>query len=200
MARNGGSADLISRNLRALHGALEHSVTVQATKLQELMDDMVARGAITRAEADRLLGQLVGASKAYSQALLQVLDTVTETATAPVRATAGRIAQAVTQAPKLVPGRRRTPKAASPASRAAPPATAAVDAEPPATSARPRLTVVESSGPGADGLPDLASLTVTQVKARIAGLDASVLRRLRDQEVAGKNRKGVLMEIARQLG
>ncbi len=181
MARSGNPADLIPRNLRALHGALEHSVTIQATKLQELMDDLVVRGSLTRAEADNLLGQLVSASKAYSQALLQVLDTVTETATTPVRK-AGRlaetatrtVAQSVKQAPRLVPGRRK------PSATAESTGTAAVTALP--------------------TLPDLATLTVPQAKARLAGLDASALRTLREQEVAGKNRKGVLDEIARQLG
>lgn len=185
MARSGNPADLIPRNLRALHGALEHSVTIQATKLQELMDDLVVRGSLTRAEADNLLGQLVSASKAYSQALLQVLDTVTETATAPVR-TAGRlaetatrtatwtVAQSVKQAPRLVPGRRK-PAATSESTRTA------------AATALPTL-------------PDLSTLTVPQAKARLAGLDASALRTLREQEVAGKNRKGVLDEIVRQLG
>lgn len=185
MARNGNPADLIPRNLRALHGALEHSVTIQATKLQELMDDLVVRGSLSRTEADNLLGQLVSASKAYSQALLQVLDTVTETATAPVRATAGRlaetvagtVAQSVKQAPRLVPGRR---KPAATAPRAAVKPVAAVTALP--------------------TLPDLSTLTVPQAKARLTGLDASALRKLREQEVAGKNRKGVLDEIARQLG
>ena len=182
MARNGSPADLVPRNLRALHGALEHSVTIQATKLQELMDDLVVRGSLTRAEADNLLGQLVSASKAYSQALLQVLDTVTETATAPVRATAGRlaetggtvagkVAQSVRQAPRLVPGRRK----------------GATDPTPAAVTAVPVL-------------PDLSTLTVAEAKSRLAGLDASALRRLREQEVAGKNRKGVLDAIARQLG
>lgn len=188
MARTGNPADLIPRNLRALHGALEHSVTIQATKLQELMDDLVRRGSLTRAEADHLLGQLVGASKAYSQALLQVLDAVTETASAPVRATAGRlagtagavagtVAQSVKQAPRLVPGRSKSaaPKAAS----------RPVDASP-------------APAPVA-ALPDLSTLTVPQARARLAGLDASALRRLREQEVAGKNRKGVLDQIARQL-
>lgn len=189
MARTGSPADLIPRNLRALHGALEHSVTIQATKLQDLMDDLVARGSLTRAEADNLLGQLVSAGKAYSQALLQVLDTVTETATAPVRATAGRladtagavagtVAQSVKQAPRLVPGRGRS------ASKAA--------SRPPRAKPAPAPVVAV--------LPDLSTLTVPQAKARLAGLDAAALRRLREQEVAGKNRKGVLDEIARQLG
>jgi polyhydroxyalkanoate synthesis regulator phasin len=185
MARNGSPADLIPRNLRALHGALEHSVTIQATKLQELMDDLVQRGSLTRAEADNLLSQLVSASKAYSQALLQVLDTVTETATAPMRATAGRlagtVAQSVRQAPRLVPGRRKPAESPAPSV--------------PRNASRPTVASV-----GATSVPDLATLTVPQAKARLAGLDASALRRLREQEVAGKNRKGVLDEIARQLG
>ncbi len=181
MARSGNPADLIPRNLRALHGALEHSVTIQATKLQELMDDLVVRGSLTRAEADNLLGQLVSASKAYSQALLQVLDTITENATAPMRTAgrlaetvAGTVAQSVKQAPRLVPGRRE------PAAGAARSTTAAVTSLP--------------------ALPDLSTLTVPQAKARLAGLDDAALRSLREQEVAGKNRKGVLDEIARRLG
>ncbi|WP_418059226.1 hypothetical protein [Pimelobacter simplex] len=181
-------ADLIIRNLRALHGALEHSVTIQATRLQELMDDLVARGALTRAEADHLVGQLVTTSRAYSQALLQVLDSVTaesrkvlsapKVLTSPVRATAGLLVGTVRQAPKLVPGRRTTATATATAT---------------ATPAAP-------AAPEVPDLPDLADLTVAQVKPRLAGLDAPALRRARDQESAGKNRKGVLAEIDRLLG
>ncbi|AIY17396.1 hypothetical protein GUY44_04495 [Pimelobacter simplex] len=181
-------ADLIIRNLRALHGALEHSVTIQATRLQELMDDLVARGALTRAEADHLVGQLVTTSRAYSQALLQVLDSVTtesrkvlaapKVLTSPVRATAGLLVETVRQAPKLVVPGRRTP---APAPAPAAPA--------PAAAAAPDLPDV----------PDLADLTVAQAKPRLAGLDAAGLRRARAQEAAGKNRKGVLAEIDRLL-
>ncbi|MBU2697506.1 hypothetical protein [Pimelobacter sp. 30-1] len=184
-------ADLIIRNLRALHGALEHSVTIQATRLQELMDDLVARGALTRAEADHLVGQLVTTSRAYSQALLQVLDSVTaesrkvlsapKVLTSPVRATAGLLVGTVRQAPKLVPGRRTT----ATATETAAPATPAAGAP---------------AAPEVPDLPDLADLTVAQVKPRLAGLDAPALRRARDQESAGKNRKGVLAEIDRLLG
>ncbi|WP_418062916.1 hypothetical protein [Pimelobacter simplex] len=180
-------ADLIIRNLRALHGALEHSVTIQATRLQELMDDLVARGALTRAEADHLVGQLVTTSRAYSQALLQVLDSVTtesrkvlaapKVLTSPVRATAGLLVETVRQAPKLVPG-RRTPAPAAPSAPAA---------------------AVAPDVPDLPDLPDLADLTVAQAKPRLAGLDAAALRRAHAQEAAGKNRKGVLAEIDRLL-
>ncbi|WP_161605272.1 hypothetical protein [Pimelobacter simplex] len=190
-------ADLIIRNLRALHGALEHSVTIQATRLQELMDDLVARGALTRAEADHLVGQLVTTSRAYSQALLQVLDSVTtesrkvlsapKVLTSPVRATAGLLVETVRQAPKLVPGRRTPAPAAAPAPAPVPSAPSAPAA--PSAAAAPDLPDV----------PDLADLTVAQAKPRLAGLDAAALRRAHAQEAAGKNRKGVLAEIDRLL-
>jgi hypothetical protein len=180
MGKTVNPAELITRNLRALHGALEHSVTIQVTRLQELMDDMVARGTLSRAEADHLIGQLVSAGKAYSQALLQVLDSVSAESRkvlGPVRATAGLVVDTVRQAPKLVAGRRGAAPTTAPE--------AVSDAAPDARVADPLL--------------DLDELTVAQVKPRLAGLSARELRRVRDREVAGKNRKGVLAEIARLL-
>ncbi|WP_408899382.1 hypothetical protein ACJ5H2_09855 [Nocardioides sp. R1-1] len=167
MGRTGKPADLVGRNLRALHGALEHSVTIQMTRLQSLMDDLVARGSLTRDEADSLLGQLVSTGKAYSQALLQVLDTV--------RGQAPRLPLVPSQ---LLPGRRRS--------------AAVGDDEP--TVEPPPLDNVETLV-----VPDLDTLTVPQVKARIAGLGPTELRRVQEREIGGKNRKGVLAEIDRLL-
>lgn len=185
-------ADLIIRNLRALHGALEHSVNIQAPRLQELMDELVARGALTRAEADHLVGQLLTTSRAYSQALLQVLDSVTtesrkmlaapRSLATPVRATAELLVDTVRQAPRLVPGRRVPPGSPAPGAARAPAAPAA-----PAASVDPVDSV------------DLAGLTVAQIRPRLAELDAEALRRLRARESAGRNRKGVLAEIDRLL-
>ncbi|WGX94408.1 hypothetical protein [Nocardioides sp. L-11A] len=170
MGRTGKPADLVGRNLRALHGALEHSVTIQMSRLQGLMDDLVARGSLTRAEADSLLGQLVSTGKAYSQALLQVLDTV--------RGQAPRLPLVPTQLvpTQLLPGRKRP--APTPGAPEVPDAPDNVES----------LVV-----------PDLDQLTVPQVKARLAGLGAADLRRIQEREVAGKNRKGVLGEIDRLL-
>ncbi|WP_436702317.1 hypothetical protein [Nocardioides sp. BYT-33-1] len=108
MGRTSKPADLVGRNLRALHGALEHSVTIQMSRLQGLMDDLVARGSLTRAEADHLLAQLIGTGKAYSQALLQVLDAV--------RDQAPRLPLVPSQLvpTHLLPGRRRRGSAPAP--------------------------------------------------------------------------------------
>lgn len=171
MGRTAKPADLVGRNLRALHGAIEHSVTIQMTRLQGLMDDLVARGSLTRAEADNLLGQLVSTGKAYSQALLQVLDTVRQAPRLPTP----KLPLPTQLVPsQLIPGRRRS------------------DHAPAAQSEVPDN--VESLV-----LPDLQALTVAQVRTRLGGLGPDELRRLREREVAGKNRKGVLAEIDRLL-
>jgi len=196
MAPKTPSVDItvVTKNLRALHGALEHSLTIQRNRLQEIVDDLVSRGTLTRSDADGLLNQLVTSSKDYSQALLKVLDSVAADARrglgggiAPVMATAGRtaekIADTVRRAPGLAAKRPRTAPKAAPKPAAAKPAAAK-----PATS--------RSSEP----IPGYAGLTVAEIKPRLAGLSAGALRKVRDLEVAGKARKSVLGQIDQLLG
>jgi len=196
MAPKTPSVDItvVTKNLRALHGALEHSLTIQRNRLQEIVDDLVSRGTLTRSDADGLLNQLVTSSKDYSQALLKVLDSVAADARrglgggiAPVMATAGRtaekIADTVRRAPGLAAKRPRTAPKAAPKPAAAKPAAAK-----PATS--------RSSEP----IPGYAGLTVAEIKPRLTGLSAGALRKVRDLEVAGKARKSVLGQIDQLLG
>ena len=205
MARTGNTADLIPRNLRALRGALENSVTIQVSKLQEAADDLVARGALTRAEADKLVGNLVTNSKAYSQALLQVLDTVSTearknveagvaTAVAPVVSTAGKIADTVRQAPAMVPGMKK--QARKPATK--PPATAPTSEQASSTTAK-KTSKKTAKKSVAEPIARLGELTVSQIRPRLARLSAADLRRVRKTESTGKARKGVLSEIDRLL-
>lgn len=184
MARKStGPADLIPQNLKALRGALEHSVVLQAAKLQEVVDDLVARGTLTRAEADRLLGRLVASSKGYTAALLQVVDVVANEArrtvgagvaagVAPVMSTAGRVVETVKQA-----ATGRTPKTAG-----------------------PRPAGQAASSTAADAMPDIDSLTIAQARPRLAGLSTAQLREVRSKEASGKARKSLLAEIDRMLG
>jgi polyhydroxyalkanoate synthesis regulator phasin len=158
----------LAKNLRALQGALEHSVTIQRAKLQEVMDDLVARGTLTSAEAENLANRLIAGSKDYSTALLAVLDSVMTEA----RKTAGKLAGTVMQAPKLVARSPRPEKA-----------------EPRPVSPRP-----------ADPIDGYDALTVAEIRPQLAGLTAADLKRVRDQEVAGKSRKSLLAEIDRLLG
>jgi hypothetical protein len=184
MAPKTPSVDItpVTKNLRALHGALEHSLTIQRARVQEIVDDLVSRGSLSRADADGLLNQLLTSSKDYSQALLQVLDSVTAEARkslgagiAPVMATAGKTAG------RLADTVRQVGKSSSRAPKAAPKPASAAAAAPAAP------------------IPGYAGLTVAEIKPRLTGLSASALRKVRDLELAGKARKSVLGQIDQLL-
>ncbi|WP_183098796.1 hypothetical protein [Nocardioides pelophilus] len=176
---------LVTKNLRALQGALEHSLTIQRTRVQEIVDELVSRGSLSRADADGLLNQLLTSSKDYSQALLQVLDSVTAEARksigagiAPVMATAGKLADSVRQVGKTS-GRTSRSSAVAPKAAAKPAApSAAAPAEP---------------------IPGYAGLTVAEIRPRLTGLSPSQLRKVRDLELAGEARKSVLGQIDQLL-
>lgn len=206
MAPKTPSVDItvVTKNLKALQAALEHSLTIQRVRLQEIIDDLVSRGSLTRADADRLITQLFASSKDYSQSLLQVLDAVATEARknlggiAPVMATAGktagktagRIADTVRQAPRLV---TKTPT--KPAAKAAPrSAPAKAPKKSTKGASRPAAAVVPN-----EPIPGYSELTVAQIKPRLTGLSATALRRIRDVELAGKARKSVLDELERRL-
>lgn len=189
------SSDLIpgAKNLKALRGALEHSVTIQLTRLQDVIDDLVARGSLTRADADQLVNQLMSTSKAYTQALLQVVETVrTETrrnvetglstAAAPVMATANKIVDTVRKAPQPGKKGKSGKKSKGKGKKAKAPA---VDA---------KLTVVQH-----DPIPDLAEMSIVKIRPLLAGLTPAELRQVRAREATGKARKSLLADIDRQL-
>lgn len=181
MART-GTADLIPKNLKALRSALEHSVTLQMGRLQQVVDDLVAAGSLTRAEADKLVSSLVTSGKGYSQALLSVVDAVSAetrknveagvaSAVAPVLGTAGKIAGTVRRKPAAKSG-------GGPAKSAAKPVAKPVALDP---------------------IPGYADLTVAEIRPKLAGLSASELRRVRQTEADHKARKSLLAEIDRLL-
>ena len=170
----------LAKNLRALQGALEHSVTIQRARLQEVMDDLVARGTLTSAEADNVANRLLASSRDYTAALLTVLDTVGTEARRTVGAgvaTAGKLAGSVMQAPKLV-GRGLGSEPRNP--------------EPP-------VTTKPVAPPPKDPIDGYDALTVAEIRPQLAGLTAEDLRRVREQESAGKGRKTLLSEIDRLL-
>jgi len=200
MARTGNAADMIPRNLKALRGALENSVTLQMGRLQEVVDGMVAAGSLTRSEADKLVNQLLTSSKGYSQGLLDVLDSVASearrnveagvaTAVVPVVNTAGKIAETVRSAatgtrPARTSTTGKSGKTGKKSGNGAKPSTA-------------EQRVVEPIS--LEPIPAYGSMTVAEIKPKLSGLKKSELRRMRELETQGKARKGVLAEIDRLL-
>lgn len=186
------NSDLIpgAKNLKALRGALEHSVTIQMTRLQDVVDDLVSRGSLSRADADKLIDQLVSTSKAYTQALLDVLETVRvetrknleaglSTAAAPVMATANKLVDTVRKGSK--PG-KKDKKVKDKLGKAK------------AGAADAKLTVVQH-----DPIPDLADLSIAKIRPLLADLTPAELRQVRAREATGKGRTSLLAEIDRSL-
>lgn len=166
------------KQLRALYGALEHSLTIQRARLQQVVDEFVGDGALSRADADRLVDRLLSTSRDYTQALLHVVEDVAtdarrgvgsglEKGMAQVRATGDRLAGAARKGPRLVAVPSRRP--------------------------------AEGEAPARSPIPRYAELTVAQIRPRLAKLDPASLRRVRAIEAADKARKGVLREIDRLL-
>ena len=185
------------RQLRTLRGALEHSVTVQRERLQEIVDDLVSRGALSAAEANKLVENLLTSSKTYSAALLQMLESATSGSrrglgarVAPMVATAGtaagKVAETVMAAPKLVTGSGRSSSEPS----------AEPSAEP---SVAPERAASEPSSAPGEPIPGYTALTVAQIRPSLAGLSPEELRRVRDMEASGKKRKSLLAEIDKLL-
>jgi polyhydroxyalkanoate synthesis regulator phasin len=167
------------KSLEAFRDALEHSVTVSRDRLEEVVDDAVTRGRMTRGDANELVSRLMTRSRQYTDDLLKDLEKLLDQARRELdtRATTGR---------------RRATQAAGRAARAARDAADAPLAR--ADRVRRRAGVTT-------GFPITAydQLTAAQIKSRLAGLSRADLRKVRTREKRGKARKGILAEIDRRL-
>ena len=167
------------KSVEAFRDALERSVTLSRDRLQEVVDDAVKRGRMTRTDANELVSNLVNRGRQYSDELLKDLEQLLDQARKGVGS-------------RVAPARQRAEQAAARAAKRA------RDAAQPAIAEADRLrrrTGVASSTP----IAGYGSLNVTQAKARLKGLSAADLRKVRTQEKRGKARKGVLDEIDKQL-
>ena len=59
------------KSVEAFRDALEHSVTLSRDRLQEVMDDAVRRGRMTRADANELISNLITRGRRYRNDLIQ---------------------------------------------------------------------------------------------------------------------------------
>jgi polyhydroxyalkanoate synthesis regulator phasin len=62
------------KSLEAFREALEKNVTLSRDRLQEVLDDAVARGRITRDDANELLSRLLQRGREQTESLLQDLE------------------------------------------------------------------------------------------------------------------------------
>ena len=172
-ARRSTAATRGDKGVEAFRDALERSVTLSRDRLQEVMDDAVRRGRMTRRRRQRARQQPGHPGPSLHRR-------PGEGARAPARpgATRARVANGV------------RPDGAPPRPPVEPRVSARDAADSPLAQADRlrRRAGVSAGGP----ITAYDQLTASQIKSRLGDLSAAELRQLRDREKRGKARKGVL--------
>jgi polyhydroxyalkanoate synthesis regulator phasin len=175
--QKGTQADQKSRaeqSVQAFRDALEKSVTISRDRLQEVIDDAVRRGRMTRGDADEIVGRLVTRGRDQADDLLSQLERLLNQAReAPSKARQQAGARAQKARKKAVKAADRPLAGADRVRRAA----------------------------RVPGFPITAydDLSVRQIDRRVQELSRAELRRVRDYERGNKSRKGVLRAVDRKL-
>ena len=73
-ATKGGDEARADKSVQAFREALEKSVMLSRDRLQEVVDDAVARGRITRDDANELVSRLVARGRQQTDSLLRDLE------------------------------------------------------------------------------------------------------------------------------
>lgn len=177
------------KSVQQFRDALERSVTIPRERIQEVLDDAVKRGRMTRTDANELVSKLVSRGRKQTDALLRDLEKLLEQARREVdsrTSVARRDLEARTSR-----ARRQATQTAGRVGRAARDAADRPLAE--ADRLRRRA--------GGPGFPITAydQLTAPQVRARLTDLTKAELRKVRTREKNGQARKGVLDAIEKKL-
>ncbi len=176
--RGDKSVQAFREALESSRGALGSNLTLSRERLQEVLDDAVERGRMTRGDANEMLSKLVDRGRKATDELMRELERLLDQARREVES-------------RATPARRQATRAAGRVSRAARDAADRPLAE--ADKIRRRA--------GAPGPPIMGydQLTASQVKARLRDLNKADLRKVQTQEKRGKARKGILDTIDARL-
>jgi polyhydroxyalkanoate synthesis regulator phasin len=162
------------QSVQAFRDALEKSVTISRDRLQEVVDDAVRRGRMTRGDAEDMVSRLLTRGRDQADDLRAQLERVLS-----------QIREAPDRARQEVGGRAKVARKR---------AVVAVD-RPLASADRVRRRA------GVPGFPITAydQLSVRQIDRRLQELSRNELRKVRDYERKNKGRKGVLSSVDRKL-
>jgi polyhydroxyalkanoate synthesis regulator phasin len=162
------------QSVQAFREALEKSITISRERLQEVIDDAVRRGRMSRGDAEEMMGRLVSRGREQADDLLSQLD---------------RILSQVREAPA-----RARQQVGDRAEQARKRAVGAVD-KPLASADRMRRAA------RVPGFPISAydQLSIRQIDRRLQELSRAELRRVREYERRKKARAGLLRALDRKL-
>jgi polyhydroxyalkanoate synthesis regulator phasin len=175
--------------VEAYRDALEKSLTLSRERIQEVFDDAVRRGRMTRDDANELVSSLVTRGRRQTEDLLKDLEKLLDQARKEVDTRVDQARKEVET--RVAPARKRAAASAGRVGRAARGAADRPLAE--ADRLRRRAGI-----PGAP-ISGYEQLTAAQVKSRLRDLKKSELRKVRTQEKRGKARKSVLDDIEKRL-
>jgi polyhydroxyalkanoate synthesis regulator phasin len=193
-------ASRAEQSVQAFRDALEKSITISRERLQEVVDDAVRRGRMTRGDAEELVTRVVSRGREQAADILGELENLITQLRGEVDSRAA--------AP-----RQRAAKAASRARREVEDAADRARKEVGGRAKKVRKRAVSAADQplaGADrvrrraripGFPISAydQLSIRQIDRRLTQLTQAELRRVRDYERKNKARKGVLRAVDRKL-
>jgi polyhydroxyalkanoate synthesis regulator phasin len=162
------------QSVQAFRDALEKSITISRERLQEVVDDAVKRGRMTRGDAEEMVGRLATRGREQAEDLVSQLEGVLSQG----REVPDRARHEVGGRAKVA--RKRT--------------VAAVD-KPLASADRVRRAA------RVPGFPITAydQLSIRQIDRRLQELSRQQLRKVREYERTNKARKGLLRSLDRKL-
>jgi polyhydroxyalkanoate synthesis regulator phasin len=162
------------QSVQAFRDALEKSITISRERLQEVVDDAVKRGRMTRGDAEEMVGRLATRGREQAEDLLAQLERIL-----------GQVREAPGKAVQEVGGRAEVARKR---------AVVAAD-KPLARADRVRRAA------RVPGFPITAydQLTVRQIDRRLQDLSRQQLRKVRDYERRNKARKGIMRSLDRKL-
>ena len=168
------SSERAEQSIQAFRDALEKSITISRERLQEVVDDAVRRGRMTRGDAEEIVNRVVVRGRDQAEEILGQLE---------------RLLSQVSE----VPDRARS-EVGTRAEQARKRAVGAVD-KPLAGADRVRRRA------RVPGFPITAydQLSIRQIDSRLQDLTRDELRRVRDYERRNKARKGLLRALDRKL-
>ncbi len=168
------ASERAEQSVQAFRDALEKSITISRERLQEVVDDAVRRGRLTRGDAEEIVNRVVARGRDQAEEILSQLERLL-----------GQVREAPERARTEVGARAETARKR---------AVGAVD-RPLAGADRVRRRA------RVPGFPITAydQLSIRQIDSRLQDLTRDQLRKVRDYERRNKGRKGLLRALDRKI-
>jgi polyhydroxyalkanoate synthesis regulator phasin len=181
------SAERADKSLDQFRNALERSLTLSRERIEEVMDDAVKRGRMTRDDANELVTSLVDRGRKQTEDLISEIESTWKQLRDEVSSRAERAREAAEEMMERagVRSAKKKGKAKAAKRKAAP---------------KKKDPAKKAPKKAANPIKGYGSLSAAEARAALSGLSAAQLRTVRTAEKRGKARKTVLADIEKRLG